>query len=124
MLGSVSRRGVLSAITGGAVAAIPFSHWLANRAGAQGPKMRYDVGTAQGKAMLKKYARAVQMMSDLRRRRLEIQDHGHFSGIYIQCGVTPLRLKSSREFTHRRANKSSGRRKFGQLVCRTVPLRI
>jgi tyrosinase len=59
----VSRRTFVSGLAGAAGVTITLPQWL-KRAQAQGGKVRYDVATPAGKAMLKKYARAVQIMND------------------------------------------------------------
>ncbi len=59
----ISRRSLLKASAiGAAWDAIPFSTWIEQQAWGQGPRVRYNAYSTQGKAMLQKYESAVQRM--------------------------------------------------------------
>jgi tyrosinase len=58
-----SRRALLAAGAGGAaLGAIPFSTWIEQQAWGQGPRVRHNAYSPQGKAMLQKYQAGVSRM--------------------------------------------------------------
>jgi tyrosinase len=57
-----SRRSFIAWGTG--LGALTFAHWAERFAAAQGQTTRFDVATANGRAMAEKYARAVAIMAD------------------------------------------------------------
>lgn len=60
----ITRRSILVAgLVGIGSNIIPFRHWLTRQAWAAGPvRVRHDAYSPAGKAMLKKYERAVELM--------------------------------------------------------------